>query len=543
MAGTGIRAVELARALAREHTVTLAAPGHPSALPPGVRGHGYTPGDAATLAGVLAAADLVVANGHVLAAHPELASLAVPLVLDMYDPTPLENLALFREDTAAHRQAVQRRDVGVLAQQLRAGDCFLCATERQRDMYLGALLALGRVDPQTVDADPTLRGLLRVVPFGVPDAPPMPQPAPWPDLGAGAQVILWTGGLWDWMDPLTLVDAMPAVVAQVPGARLVLLAGQHPGNTHPMQMPGRVRARAAELGLLGSAVVFVDDWVPYEARAGALLNADIAIYLHAESLESQYAAVRSRFLDHLWAGLPSVVTAGDAAAQLVTDAGLGATVPAQDAAAVAATLISLLHNNAERAACAERARELGRTLVWSQVAEPLLAFCRHPRRTAVRSAGSGQVLDEMAHVAERDARASIADGSRNTALDAVRAGWQIAEPPPAGGLVGRVRRLFIDHLVRPFVGPLLAQQNAQNAAVIRALDALAENSDVRRSDVYALLDAQEGRVQARINAVAAALASASQRIDETNGRLADLDAADTLLAERLADGRRPAADE
>ena len=78
--------------------------------------------------------------------------------------------------------------------QLRAGDCFLCATERQRDMYLGALLAAGGVAPALADADPTLRGLLRVVPFGLPGEPPAPTPPPWV-AQAGEQVILCSGGL------------------------------------------------------------------------------------------------------------------------------------------------------------------------------------------------------------------------------------------------------------------------------------------------------------------------------------------------------------
>src|SRR5437764_394813 len=86
--------------------------------------------------------------------------------------------------------------------------------------------------------DGLLRGLLRVVPFGLPSTPPIRSAPPWPDLGTEALVILWSGGLWDWMDPLTLIRAMPTVLAQVPGARLVFLAGQNPGNDYPMQMPG-----------------------------------------------------------------------------------------------------------------------------------------------------------------------------------------------------------------------------------------------------------------------------------------------------------------
>jgi glycosyltransferase involved in cell wall biosynthesis len=546
MAGPGVRAAELCRVLAREHAVTLATPQPADALPPGVAGFAYRPGDAASLRPALAAAEVVVADGHVLAAHPELAGIDAPLVLDMYDPTLLENLTLFRGTEAGGRAARSREDVALLLRQLRAGDCFLCATERQRDLYLGALLATGRVTPALADADPTLRGLLRVVPFGLPAEPPQPAPPPWPPLEPGAQVILWTGGLWDWMDPLTLLDAMPLVLERAPLARLVFLAGQHPGNPHPMRAPALARERAAALGLLDRAVLFVDAWVPYQARAGALLNAQVGVSLHGESLEREYAAVRSRFLDHLWAGLPSVVSAGDAAAALVASHGLGRVVPPGNAAATAAALIELLCDPAAHQTCAANARALAAGFTWDTVAAPLLDFCRAPRRapdterlssTTHESVSAPAASAAAATVAERDARARTDDLARNAALQRAAELTVVREGPAPGGLAGWIRALLFNQCVRPFLAPLLEQQNARNAAVQQALDALAESSDRRRSEMYAALDQLAGQLGAherRMDAHERRMDAHERRLDEVNGRLADLDAADTLLAERLA---------
>jgi glycosyltransferase involved in cell wall biosynthesis len=522
-----------------------------------VRGYTYRWGDAASLADALDAAELVVANGYVLEGHPELARCAAPLALDMYDPTPLENLALWQERDAARRAEQNRRDVALLVRQLRAGDCFLCATERQRDMYLGALLAAGRVAPALADADPTLRGLLRVVPFGLPAEPPMHMPPPW-DAREDEQVIIWSGGLWDWMDPLTLLRAMPRVLAAAPRARLVFLAGRHPGTAVAMRMPDQARALAAELGLADPQVTFVDRWVPYAERAGALLAATVAIYLHAASLESAYAAVRSRFLDHLWAGLPSVVSAGDAAAELVERHGLGRVVAPGDADGTAAALLALLGDQAERRNCAERARWLAAEYTWERVAAPLLDFCRDPRRTtnqrpttndqpALYGGSSVSALHEsqstlhseddqseaIRDAEERDRRAREQDAARNAALRALAAGYQVAERPLPGGLIGRVRRLLVDHVVRPFVAPLVEQQNAHNAAVLRALDALAENADARRSDTFAQLDAHTLELHQRLSTAEALLASTTRQLGAIDDRLTDLDDNDTLLAERI----------
>ncbi|GIV84188.1 MAG: hypothetical protein KatS3mg052_1195 [Candidatus Roseilinea sp.] len=49
---------------------------------------------------------------------------------------------------------------------------FLAATERQRDWWLGMLAAAGRINPLTYRADPTLRQLVNVLPYGLSDDPP-----------------------------------------------------------------------------------------------------------------------------------------------------------------------------------------------------------------------------------------------------------------------------------------------------------------------------------------------------------------------------------
>jgi glycosyltransferase involved in cell wall biosynthesis len=565
MAGPGIRAAELARVLAAEHDVTLATPRPADMLPAGVRGFAYRWGDAASLAAALDAAELIVANGYVLEGHPELAERAAPLVLDMYDPTPLENLAGWRERAPAERAQQSRRDVALLVRQLRAGDCFLCATERQRDLYLGALLAAGRVSPELADADPTLRGLLRVVPFGLASEPPAASAPPW-EPRASEQVILWSGGLWDWMDPLTLIRALPMVLEAIPRARLVFLAGRHPGTAAGMQMPERARALAAELGLQEPQIIFVDRWIPYAERAGALLHAAVAVYLHEASLESEYAAVRSRFLDHLWAGLPSVVSAGDAAAALVERYRLGRVAAPGDVAGTAEAMIALLSNGDELRACGERARALAGEYTWERVAAPLLDFCREPRpttdgrrattdgRQATGDDRTGTIYcaptttddrsEAMRAAEERDRQSREQDAARNSALAALASSYQVAEQPLPGGLVGRVRRVLVDHVVRPFVAPLVERQNAHNAAVLRALDALAESADARRSTFFAMLDAQGvrlgaaearlGAAEARLGAAEVRLGALERQIAAAEDRLADQDDNDTLLAERVA---------
>ncbi|HMQ31298.1 MAG TPA: glycosyl transferase family 1 [Chloroflexaceae bacterium] len=518
MAGPGIRYWELARALAPHAEVTLVAP-QPIALEaPGVRVGHFAWGDAASLAAHLRRADVVLANGYLLEPHPELAAAEARLILDLYDPTLLENLELLRAAPAAEREARARRDAALLAAQIAAGDCFLCATERQRDLYLGALLAAGRVTPARADADPLLRGLIDVVPFGLPAEPPARSGpglrAVIPGIGPDDPLILWSGGLWDWMDPLTLVRAMPEVLAAVPGARLVFLAGRHPGAVAAPRAPLAARALAEELGLLGRSVFFYEEWVPYARRADALLDATVVVSLHRQHLETAYAALRSRVLDHLWAGLPALLSDGDQAAALAREHGVAAVVPPEDHGAVAGALVALLSDAPARAAMAERARALAPRFAWPALVRPIVAFLeaaplaqreRSPTPMSHAPASEADAQRLPAPPPESDVarveRGQLLQTTRNSALQALDTTWRLDGLAPAGGgRLGAARRALMERLVWPLLHPLIARQQEHNAAALRAAYAAAEYQDH----------------------LAAALGHARQRIEDLHKGLAEL---------------------
>ena len=160
----------------------------------------------------------------VIRRHPEVASSALPVVIDMYIPTHLENLERGGRGDEEYEQAVAHQ-VSVINDDLRRGDFFLCASERQRDFWLGALSHAGRVNPVNYELDPTLRRLIDVVPFGLPPEPPVPAGPVlrrhFPAIGDNDPVIVWGGGVYDWFDPVSLVRAVDRVRSTVPTVRLV----------------------------------------------------------------------------------------------------------------------------------------------------------------------------------------------------------------------------------------------------------------------------------------------------------------------------------
>ncbi len=528
MAGPGIRAWHMAQVLARQQPVTLIAPRPIDLQPAEFRCGDYVWGDAASLAAWLNDADLVVANGFLFEAHPELAQVACPLVLDLYDPVLLENIEQLRTSPADQRAARAAADQALLARQLAAGDFFLCATERQRDLYLGALMLAGRLTPELIDVDSRARALIDVVPFGLESSSPVKQ-APalrgvLPGIGVDDPLLLWTGGLWDWLDPLTLIEAMPRIVARHPQTRLVFLAGQHPGNIVTMRMPQRAKDLARRLDLLDRHVFFYDQWVPYERRADFLLEATIAVSLHRDHLETAYSAVRSRFLDHLWAGLPSVVSDGDAAAELVRRGGLGRVVMPGDIAGVAQAVGDLLADDSERNTRRAHALAQASALTWERVLQPLMRFCLRPHIMRDRF-NQSEIVSTTPDESTARVQAAVAR------LDEL---WKVQphELTSQVPLLGEAKRAA-NSLTRWYVLPIVEQQNAFNAAMTHALQQLAEAVE-NLSAIAPQLGGQIEQLRVQIERLKHEEAPLHQHIADIEQHLCDIDDAQTMLAERLA---------
>lgn len=398
MAGPSIRAWEMARALhARGLPVVLAAPGGVDLDAPfscvAYDQRGETLRDAAASVGA------ILFQGLTLAQFPFLASVDVPLIVDIYDPFVLENLHARSGESASGRARSHGTDLIALNDQLARGDFFVCASEAQRDYWLGCLTALGRINPATYDDDAGLRRLIDVVPFGLPDVPAQSPPGgPFlrgrlPGIGAGDVIVLWNGGIWEWFDPLTLIRAVERVAAERADLRLVFMGTRTPSLYSPKQaMAARAEALAAERGLLGRHVFFNAGWVPYDERAGYLLEANIGASTHLPHVETRFA-YRTRLLDCLWAGLPMLVTEGDVLADLVRDQRLGRTVPPEDVAATADALASLIDETSDEALSAEREARFAAVraeMTWARATEALARFAAAPKRAPDRPIGTSR---------------------------------------------------------------------------------------------------------------------------------------------------------
>lgn len=414
MAGPAIRAVELCRRLAEEHEVLLLCPGATD-LPAAQRVRGgrsfevaeHAPGR--SLLGALKGADAFVTQGF---GFPRRDLWLLPrgmrFLVDLYDPVQLELLSQLRVDPSArgrlHLALLRRRLLWLVSR----ADHVLCASERQRALWLGWLGATGRLTPEALGGDPEARALLAVVPFGADPEPPPAQAAALP-VPEGDAAVIWWGGLWDWMDPLTAIRAVGRLRARGVRAALVLPAGNRPG-AKPMEAVARAQAEARALGLWGNGVSQLTAWVPYAERGGLLRAAAAAVSCHRPSLEAELS-FRTRLLDCVWAQVPVAATAGDELSARAAQEGWARTVPPGDADALAAALRELLRPEVREQAQAA-ARAALPSYGWDLAAAPLRRLLRlpPPPRAAYPSAALAPELAgaDPAEVVEAAARKLVA---------------------------------------------------------------------------------------------------------------------------------------
>lgn len=286
-------------------------------------------------------------------------------ITDLYDPLDLELASRAGRD--ARRELSQHLEARRM--QLRWSDLIISANEPQ--------LARVRRDLEGVRRSRATPELM-LIPMGVPDPPPREDGRPIreriPAIGATDPVVLWWGTIWRWFDARTAIEAIAVLAARRPDLRLVFSGGRAPMSEAERltNVTEEARELARAKGLLDRNVFFLDEWVPYEDRHRYLQDADIGLTLHANGPEVSLAA-RFRYTDYIWAGLPSVLAAGDEGSAQMGAAGAATLVPPKDPAATAAALEALVVDPDARHRAGAACLALAERCRWSELLAPMVA--------------------------------------------------------------------------------------------------------------------------------------------------------------------------
>jgi hypothetical protein len=113
MAGPGMRYLEMARALSGPVHVTLAVPNETKLQYSGLNIARYWEERAGSLQVLVENSDIALVSSYMVEKFPFLASTLTRLVVDLYDPTILENLHYYLEEPIDHQQAMNRHGVDI----------------------------------------------------------------------------------------------------------------------------------------------------------------------------------------------------------------------------------------------------------------------------------------------------------------------------------------------------------------------------------------------------------------------------------------------
>lgn len=363
MAGPGWRAWGLARSLSAAGVPTeVVAP--PGSAAPGPGGPPVLPLSEAAGARHASRADVVVTQAAWLSPLRDGGALARPrLVVDLYDPLPLELPAHYRAQATRHPDARYQLALRRLRYWLGIADAALVADPRQGDLALGMVLASGGGRLADAETDRGWQGRLLEVPCGVTPAPPLPDP----ELPGDLLGLAWAGGLWSWFD-LEAAEALAAALHEEDHRyRLVIAGARPPGADGAMARPAPT----------GPSVLSLPGWRSRAAYLAVLDRCRVGLCLAPPGLESRFAH-RTRVLDHLAAGLPTVFTGGDPLGERAAREGWGRVVPHGDEAALLRATRELAEDGPPRTQAKLAASEAAQALAWGRVIEPLLTYLDHP---------------------------------------------------------------------------------------------------------------------------------------------------------------------
>lgn len=381
-AGPATRALEITSFLAShtQHSISLIGPGEDVDLPAGV--DRFTPQHLLGMLRLYLRQDVIIAPSFKLSHLLLLYFLPKTVVLDGYDPVPLEILEQHREAPIRKKKFLQYFHTQVLNLALGRADVVLCASERQRHWYIGLLSALGRIDPVQYPDDPKLDRLIQLVPFGLPEQAPEHKKQVLKGVVPGILeddfVLLWGGGIWNWFDPFTLIQAVQVLHQRLPKIKLYFLGIQHPNPLVPeMKKCTQAIDLAKSLGLYGTTIFFNEGWTPFEQRQNYLLESDLGLSIHEDHLESEFS-FRTRLLDYIWAQLPLVVTDGDVWSEIVREKNIGFVVGPKDVEQLAEIISHAYSNRAELQEIKQRLLSVRQEFTWSRTLQPLMTDLESP---------------------------------------------------------------------------------------------------------------------------------------------------------------------
>jgi len=385
LAGPGIRCINFAQVLSEYFNIIIAIPNKPDFKPDQYE---LIRVDSRNIEELIERADIIMTQGTQFIRYPLLRETYKPIIMDLYDPFNIATLVEYSHLSIEKWEKIYKQVHEDLKEQLYYGDFFICASERQRDYWLGLLTALYRVNPVVFRNDISLRRMIDVVPYGISSKKPFHSKNVLKGVISNIKdtdkVIMWGGGIYNWYDPLTLVYAMNKISKKRNDIKLFIMGVKHPNpDVKELSLLNETFRLSESLGLKDKVIFFYTGWVEYEERQNYLLESDIGIITHPEHIETRLC-FRNRILDYIWANLPIISTKGDILSDLVEEKVLGLTVDTTDVDGLVKAIEKLCDNKELIKKCKRNLEKVPPMFYWEKITKPIIDFCNDPIKTAYR---------------------------------------------------------------------------------------------------------------------------------------------------------------
>ncbi len=282
------------------------------------------------------------------------------LILDLYDPLPVELPAHYKAHPSPRVSSQSRyhRALRTTRFWMSRADAILVANARQADLYLGMLLGSRRVLLSEIEEDQGWLQRLLEVPCGVVPSVAPPEVSKTP----ASLSLAWAGGTWPWFDGPSarrLIDSLHQTDSRY---ELIVLGADPPGGAS-------VYAKAGDLAN-HPAIRKQAGWLKHQEFLKQLAACRVGLCLAPEGLESRFAH-RTRVLDHLAAGIPTVFSGKDPLGEQAAKEGWGIQAPAGDLEALVKATRQLAEEGPAREAALRACHAAASQRTWSASAKPI----------------------------------------------------------------------------------------------------------------------------------------------------------------------------
>ncbi len=375
MAGPGIRYHYISQVLSKDHKVTLGTFAESYLPEKGFpRKYEVLSMDLTACSEELFRFDVVIAYWLSEQMMSLLRAEGIFVIIDMYCVAPVENLITSGLGPKSNLMEGEfHTSLDFHRNSLSFGDAFLYSNRRQLDFWMGFMFCMPNFSINFF-AKRNLFNRFIEAPMGIEKQDLVehkPKGRSFLGLKEDEIAVIWNGGIWNHFDAKVVIEAMKIVYSKNKKIKLFFPGIEHPNPSVKPSDELKVALKLSEkLGIKDENVFFKKGWVQYGERLKYLSEADIAVYSHKGSIETEFAH-RTRFLDHILAGIPTVATDGDFFAEKVRKEDLGIVVPISDPEVMADAILELA-KKPEALRVRSNIEAMQKTMYWENTLEGLV---------------------------------------------------------------------------------------------------------------------------------------------------------------------------